>query len=252
MDACPLVTSWFYPVPVGQSPWHSHTWTEVVFHRQGHGEILTRDHGSWPFTAGSIDLMPAYLRHRQVNAGTGRDFCLIIRTPAIDRPHHLRPPLPSDLPPLLEHLAYTHEKASHNLEPGARRIRDLRTTLLIERLLERARGPKRQPAEPAAEALARAIDRILEADIGAIRSIGDLAGRLDRHPDYLRNAYRQRRGQSLNRAVIGARIRKARVLLQEGGPSLKAIAASCGYRNVQYFTTQFRKATGVTPGRWQP
>jgi AraC family transcriptional regulator len=196
--------------------------------------------------------MPARLRHRQVNASPGRDFCLLIRTPPIDRPHHVSPPLPSDLPPLLEHLAYTYQKPNEALDPAARRIRDLRTSLLIERLLERSRGPKTRPPEPAAEQLARQIDRALETDIAVIRSIGDLAGRLDRHPDYLRTAYRQRRGQSLNRAIIGARIRKARVLLQEGGHSLKAIAASCGYRNVQYFTTQFRQATGVTPGRWQP
>lgn len=56
---------------------------------------------------------------------------------------------------------------------------------------------------------------------------------------------------SVNREIAAARISLAKRSLSESGVPLKEIAAQCGFRNVHYFTTVFKKGTGVSPGAYR-
>jgi two-component system response regulator YesN len=56
---------------------------------------------------------------------------------------------------------------------------------------------------------------------------------------------------SVNREIAAARISLAKQKLSEPGTQLKEIAAQCGFQNVHYFTTVFKKSTGVSPGAYR-
>lgn len=67
----------------------------------------------------------------------------------------------------------------------------------------------------------------------------------------LERMFRTELRSTVNKEVTAARIALAKRKLSEPGTSLKEIAAQCGFRNVHYFTTVFKKTTGVPPGAYR-
>ena len=63
--------------------------------------------------------------------------------------------------------------------------------------------------------------------------------------------YNNQFGTSPKADLINARISKASYLLSLGTLSISEIAEQCGYQNVYHFIRQFRKMTGVTPGKYR-
>jgi LacI family transcriptional regulator len=53
---------------------------------------------------------------------------------------------------------------------------------------------------------------------------------------------------TVSREITAARVSLAKQKLSEPNLPIKEIAAQCGFRNVHYFTTVFKKSTGVSPG----
>jgi len=62
-----------------------------------------------------------------------------------------------------------------------------------------------------------------------------------------RRAFRASTGQPPRQYLLAIRINRAKVLLQEGGRKIGAIAAEVGFSSVHYFSRYFREATGMTP-----
>lgn len=56
---------------------------------------------------------------------------------------------------------------------------------------------------------------------------------------------------TVSREITAARVSLAKHRLSEPDARLKEIAAQCGFRNVHYFTTVFKKSTGVSPGAYR-
>lgn len=50
-------------------------------------------------------------------------------------------------------------------------------------------------------------------------------------------------------ALIQYRLQTARRMLSEKTHTLQEISAACGFNSVNYFSRQFKKAYGVTPGQ---
>lgn len=51
--------------------------------------------------------------------------------------------------------------------------------------------------------------------------------------------------------LASARINRARELLVSTDLTLAAIASECGFENEYYFSSSFKKSTGVPPGRYR-
>jgi AraC-like DNA-binding protein len=51
--------------------------------------------------------------------------------------------------------------------------------------------------------------------------------------------------------LIRARVERACWLLKTGEQSLAEISADCGFSDVYYFSRQFRKRIGITPGKYR-
>ncbi|MBB6636144.1 helix-turn-helix domain-containing protein [Cohnella thailandensis] len=74
-----------------------------------------------------------------------------------------------------------------------------------------------------------------------------IAEKLGISRDHLRHVFKEETGQTVLDALTQVRIEQAKRLLREGRLKIYEIAEKVGYRNSQYFSQVFRKATGRTP-----
>ncbi len=98
--------------------------------------------------------------------------------------------------------------------------------------------------------LRRLEDHVQTADGGGMR-IADLAALLDMSPGHLVRTFRKTTGRTVHQFVEEARLARARVMLGETALPLKQIAARLGFATPSSFSLAFRRATGVTPGRYR-
>lgn len=69
---------------------------------------------------------------------------------------------------------------------------------------------------------------------------------------HLSRLLRARTGSTFLQLLAAVRIERAKSLLLAGEPlSVKEVAARCGYDHVSHFDRQFRRLTGLTPGRFR-
>lgn len=74
-----------------------------------------------------------------------------------------------------------------------------------------------------------------------------IAGEFYLTPEYLAKLYKKRTGITLKTYINEYRIEKAKELLRTGDKSISEIAESVGFDNFSYFSTLFKKITGVSP-----
>jgi len=82
-------------------------------------------------------------------------------------------------------------------------------------------------------------------------SVAQVARHAGYSSDHLTRLFKQVRGVSLQEYLIGHRIRQARQLLRESTLSVTQIADRLGYRDVYFFSRQFRQMTKETPTQWR-
>lgn len=107
------------------------------------------------------------------------------------------------------------------------------------------------PAVDRAAALARAVKARLDQggmDDASVR--GELR-RLGHSYEHLCRCFTRTYGIPPLRYVLLARIERAKVLLQEPGATVAAVARAVGYRDARHFSHIFRSVAGVLPGRWR-
>lgn len=81
--------------------------------------------------------------------------------------------------------------------------------------------------------------------------VSRLAGECFLSPDHFTRLFRQRKGCSPKEFMIRCRIGYACELLQESSMEIADIAALSGYKNVYFFSSQFKKLTGMAPGKYR-
>ena len=75
----------------------------------------------------------------------------------------------------------------------------------------------------------------------------EIAGEFYLTPEYLAKLYKKRTGMNLKDYINEYRIEKAKELLRSGDKNVSGIAEAVGFDNFSYFSTLFKKITGVTP-----
>ena len=66
-------------------------------------------------------------------------------------------------------------------------------------------------------------------------------------PEYLARMYKKKTGVSLKDYINDYRIQQAKLLLQQSDKQVGEVAADVGFSNLSYFSTLFKKSTGLTP-----
>ena len=82
-------------------------------------------------------------------------------------------------------------------------------------------------------------------------SIRMLAQTLHFRDTYLSSLFKSKTGTTINRYLMGLRMKEARRLLRNTELSISQVAIRSGYRDVDYFTRCFKKHTGVLPSAFR-
>jgi len=78
-------------------------------------------------------------------------------------------------------------------------------------------------------------------------TILDLADKIHISRNYLSHIFKKAMGESFNSYVTRVRMEKAKEMILEGKHLIYEIAERVGYKNVAYFSSSFKKYTGVNP-----
>lgn len=82
-------------------------------------------------------------------------------------------------------------------------------------------------------------------------SLRDVAVAFGYTASHMTTAFRHTTGMSVTAWIIKRRVLAARVLLGEQHASVAFACDAAGFHDVCYFTRQFRRHVGVTPGRFR-
>lgn len=96
------------------------------------------------------------------------------------------------------------------------------------------------------ELISEAATRINESPQDA-PSLEELSSRAGYTKDHFARVFKKVLGQTPQDYLIHARVRRARQLLVESSLSIKEIACALGYRDVYFFSRQFKLKMGMTP-----
>jgi AraC-like DNA-binding protein len=91
----------------------------------------------------------------------------------------------------------------------------------------------------------------VEAHYAEKISLRDVARELGYSPAYLTHTFSRLTGTAVNSWIIRRRIVAAQRLLGEADLSVAAACDAVGFNDVSYFTRQFVRHTGITPGRYR-
>ena len=81
--------------------------------------------------------------------------------------------------------------------------------------------------------------------------LNDVAGYVNLSPNYFSSLFKREMNLSFADYVNQTRIKESQYLLETTDHSILDIALSVGYNNQNYFTTIFRKFTGITPKQYR-
>ena len=91
----------------------------------------------------------------------------------------------------------------------------------------------------------------IEAHLTDELGLVELAAIVELSPHYFGEAFRISTGRSPHRYVMERRIEWARDLLWDADRPIRDIAYAAGFSSQSHFTANFRRVTGVTPGRFR-
>lgn len=81
--------------------------------------------------------------------------------------------------------------------------------------------------------------------------IGPIAEEFYVSPEYLGKVYKRETGKSLKDSISEYRIQKAKELLLTPNVRIGEVAMQVGFDSFTYFSTMFKKYTGVTPNEYR-
>ena len=102
-----------------------------------------------------------------------------------------------------------------------------------------------------ASLLARDIQRYLQDNYARDIAMRDIAAQVHLSERHTRRLFQQVTGQSIKGYLTQVRLQVAAQSLLDPRLSVTDVAHACGYQDVRYFITLFRKHTGLTPAAYR-
>lgn len=248
-----FIEGWRSPVELGVScPIHSHVTVEMVYHRRGSGitRIGKNQDETHSFSEGSCVIYAPDLPHDQVMDTTGEDICVHVSVPAKYR-KKLQGCLVIDNASRIisedwDRLS-TGKKPTNHLEKG---IFNLRATATLLAMLHEYCSPDTTKYSDAHMAVRQA-EAYIREHFASIQSMQEVAEYAGLSHDRLRHLFREQRDISLVAFLTHVKLERAKSLLIHSNLPLKQIATLCGFQEESYFSTLFRRNTGMPPGSFR-
>ncbi|MEH7239479.1 AraC family transcriptional regulator [Bacillus sp. JJ1562] len=117
-------------------------------------------------------------------------------------------------------------------------------------LLLREEHQVNEQVEPAQHSLLSAIREVanyVQQHPGKEHTVESLAARASFSPRYFSLKFKEIIGQPIKSYIVEARIKRAEHLLHYTGMTVTEVADALGYRNLHFFSRQFKKYTGKSP-----
>jgi AraC family transcriptional regulator len=95
------------------------------------------------------------------------------------------------------------------------------------------------------------VEELLQDRFDQPMDIAGLAAEVDIHPVHLARVFRRHHHCSPAEYLRRIRVRRACEMLADGDETLSAIAFATGFADQSHFTRNFRRALGVTPGKYR-
>ncbi|MGC1478920.1 MAG: AraC family transcriptional regulator [Chthoniobacterales bacterium] len=225
---------------------HFNLW--LALEGEGEFDIAGR---RWPFSSGSVFLFPPETRLTGRATGGVRtiNFSAHIRcraeVPGLDELAQ------GGRPVTLRHFIWASHLCRHLCETfylsreGGRNLVVSGLGLLLESM---AFERELAPGLGGGRAMIETIERI-RRNPAAAYTVGEMAAAAGLSTAQFTRRFRGVTGLSPNRFIIEERLGRAESYLRETGMSVQEIASRLGYRDVYYFSRQFRRFRGVTPSR---
>ncbi len=154
-------------------------------------------------------------------------------------------------PPEIDEMTGTFDRMIRlAFESRGRRLDHLRAVNLLEKILLELTSCRQSSDHGKEDEIDRIASRLADApqhnpDYPA------LAEEFNLSLSTLRKRFRQKMGMGIHTFLLQARMAEARKLLLTTDLPIKAIATRMGFRDVYYFSRQFKKIAGVPPGRFR-
>jgi YesN/AraC family two-component response regulator len=110
--------------------------------------------------------------------------------------------------------------------------------------------PKSESIFPAIPHLKKIFDYI-ETNYHKGITLSDVANAVGYSPAYLTNQVSKQTGHSINAWIVQRRMAAALPLLKNTNQTIEDIASKLGYKDVCYFSRQFRQHYGLSPAIWR-
>lgn len=114
-----------------------------------------------------------------------------------------------------------------------------------------AEGVAREPAAGLTSVKLTLIADYVSDHLGGDIGLEELARLVNMSPFHFARSFREATGRPPYRYVLDQRMARARELLTTTGLAVGEIAWRVGYANSSHFSAQFKRAFGVTPGRFR-
>lgn len=95
------------------------------------------------------------------------------------------------------------------------------------------------------------IEHIIQTQYASCLTIDSIAKAMHFTPNYIGMVFKAINGIGINRYLMNVRMENAQRLLKESDLPIGDIALRCGYENVTYFYSSFKKETGITPSEYR-
>lgn len=123
---------------------------------------------------------------------------------------------------------------------------------LQEKMKERdgAAAPPKEDTDFSTHAAIRQVVQYIQEHYAEPVRLSMLAKKFNYNPDYLSQIFKQHSGKNFINYLTDVRIEKAKELMDKGEKRIKTIALEVGYSNEMYFSTAFKKSTGMSPSQY--
>jgi len=140
-------------------------------------------------------------------------------------------------------------------EAAARSAAQVYLRAIILEFLAAARGSGHAEAGEIGLHQRRAVARVasqMHDDPGGCGDLGRLAAAQGYGQRYFARLFKAVTGTSMSEHLVRSRINRARALLAQRDLSIGEVADQLGYRDVYFFSRQFKKYAGCAPGKYRP
>jgi AraC-like DNA-binding protein len=224
--------------------WHYHDRQQLVYPSSGVLAISTDD-GTWVVPPQRAVWIPAGVRHAHRAHGPTQMRTLVFH-PAAPVDARLREsPAVVAVSPLLREVIVA--LTANDEPPYTARQRDTMELVALDQLRRVGQLPVRLPA--LGDDRLRAVAAFLRANPADERTLAEFGLAVGASERTLSRLFRQQAEMSFPQWRVQFRLQHALMLLADGTP-VTTTALACGWSNPSAFIETFRRAFGITPGRF--